>query len=314
MKRSFHISAVVPTYNREKTIEKAINSILAQKWLPWEILVIDDGSTDKTRQSVEKYGQTVRYIYQRNGGVSAARNRGVKEANGEWVAFLDSDDYWDREHLARMVSAMEATEGEACLYFSDVRLPADQGGGLYWKTCGFTIRGEWELAMNPTEWGLMKIQPMMLQASVVKRRSYVEVGGLPEHMATREDTLLFHKLCMLGAVCAVAGCGTVMTANGGEGTRLTERYDSKTEVFWDCTRLLYEEMLKSSDKMSKGERNEFTGRLVRSYLALGRLHLRRRQVLAMFSDVASAAFVSPKLCVKNVTGMVGGYIAGRDRK
>lgn len=93
------VSVVIPTYNRVKWISKAIDSALAQTYTDLEIIVVDDGSTDQTRQLIGNYGDGVRYIYQTNAGVSAARNRGIREARGEWIAFLDSDDEWLPEKL-----------------------------------------------------------------------------------------------------------------------------------------------------------------------------------------------------------------------
>ena len=89
------------------------------------------------------------------------------------------------------------------------RVRADIGIGI---DCGFEIEGEWELKRDAAEWAFMRIQPMMLQASVLSRRVYWEVGGLPEQLRTREDTLLFFKLGLLYPACAVSGCGTVMTS------------------------------------------------------------------------------------------------------
>ena len=80
MSESIGISAVIPTYNRGHLVGRAIESALAQEYGPSEIIVVDDGSSDGTRQVVQSYGEKVRYLYQPNAGVSAARNRGVKEA------------------------------------------------------------------------------------------------------------------------------------------------------------------------------------------------------------------------------------------
>lgn len=88
------ISAVIPTYNREKYVTNAIDSVLAQTFYNYEIIVIDDGSTDNTRKVLSSYGNKIRYFFQENKGVSAARNLGVEKAKGEWIAFLDSDDEW----------------------------------------------------------------------------------------------------------------------------------------------------------------------------------------------------------------------------
>lgn len=104
------ITAVIPAYNSEKFIEGALTSVLAQSLLPEEILVVDDGSTDRTQTVVEGFitrrreqRPVIKYIRQANGGPSAARNTGIKQAAGEYVAFLDSDDRWMPERLARQM-------------------------------------------------------------------------------------------------------------------------------------------------------------------------------------------------------------------
>ena len=88
------ISVVIPAYNSEKWISRAIKSVLNQTVSVSEIIVVDDGSTDSTAEVVRKYEKNVRYIYQDNSGPSVARNRGINEAKCEWIAFLDSDDEW----------------------------------------------------------------------------------------------------------------------------------------------------------------------------------------------------------------------------
>lgn len=91
---SIGISVIIPCYNSQDTIDKALRSIVDQLTDDMEIIVIDDGSIDKTAQVVSKYSQIVRYVYQNNSGVSAARNLGVRLASREWIAFCDSDDIW----------------------------------------------------------------------------------------------------------------------------------------------------------------------------------------------------------------------------
>lgn len=89
------ISIIMPTYNREKYIAQALRSLLEQDYRPLEIIVVDDGSTDATRQVVESFASDhIRYVYQENAGVAAARNLGVSTASGEFLAWLDSDDYY----------------------------------------------------------------------------------------------------------------------------------------------------------------------------------------------------------------------------
>ena len=90
----FDCSAVIPVYNRKDRIQQTIESVLNQSVLPREIIVVDDGSTDGTSEFVKSTFPDVKVVTQANQGVSAARNKGIKEAKGEWVAFLDSDDEW----------------------------------------------------------------------------------------------------------------------------------------------------------------------------------------------------------------------------
>jgi glycosyltransferase involved in cell wall biosynthesis len=89
------VSAVIPSYNYGHFVCDAVESVLAQRYQPApEVIVVDDGSQDDTRERLAKYGDRIRYIYQDNRGLSGARNTGIREAKGEWIAFLDADDTW----------------------------------------------------------------------------------------------------------------------------------------------------------------------------------------------------------------------------
>ena len=95
------ISVIIPTYNRKKYIKRAIDSVIRQSYKPFEIIVIDDGSTDGTYELIKKSYSSSQISLEKqiNNGVSSARNKGVKLANGEWIAFLDSDDEWFENKL-----------------------------------------------------------------------------------------------------------------------------------------------------------------------------------------------------------------------
>lgn len=88
------ISVVIPTYNRRESLKRALSSVLAQKGVSFEVIVIDDGSTDDTRSLIAKEFPEIRYYFFENQGPAAARNRGIEKAKGQWIAFLDSDDEW----------------------------------------------------------------------------------------------------------------------------------------------------------------------------------------------------------------------------
>ena len=102
------MSVVIPTYNAAGTVKAAIESVLAQTYRDFEVVVIDDGSTDPTENVVREFGPRVRYFKQRNQGVSSARNAGIAQSRGEYLAFLDSDDLWLPQKLAEEIPLLEA--------------------------------------------------------------------------------------------------------------------------------------------------------------------------------------------------------------
>jgi len=101
------ISCIVPVFNGERYLSEAVDSLLAQTYKSVEIIVVDDGSTDRTPQIVESFGKQIRSLRQVNGGPAAARNSGVRIARGDFIAFLDADDLWHPEKLARQINCLE---------------------------------------------------------------------------------------------------------------------------------------------------------------------------------------------------------------
>jgi glycosyltransferase involved in cell wall biosynthesis len=103
------VSVIIPTYNRARIIKEAVDSVLAQDFKHFELIVVDDGSTDNTSDVLAPYGDDVSIFFQENKGVSAARNRGIAEASGQFIAFLDSDDLWLPKKLATQVDFFNQT-------------------------------------------------------------------------------------------------------------------------------------------------------------------------------------------------------------
>lgn len=98
------VSVIIPTYNRAWCLREAVDSVQGQEFRGFELIVVDDGSTDETPRLLQECGGSIRVLRQMNRGVSAARNAGVAAARGEWIAFLDSDDIWLPSKLARQVA------------------------------------------------------------------------------------------------------------------------------------------------------------------------------------------------------------------
>lgn len=102
MSADFRVSVIVPCFNYGRFLAETLESVLAQTVLPHEIIVIDDGSTDNTATVAAQFASHITYVKQENHGVSAARNHGIDRATGDWLAFLDADDLWESEFLARI--------------------------------------------------------------------------------------------------------------------------------------------------------------------------------------------------------------------
>lgn len=131
------VSVVIPTYNCAQYLRAAVDSVLAQHHKDFEVIVVDDGSTDGTEEALADYQGKLRYVRTDNAGVAAARNRGLTEAAGDFVAFLDADDWWDPWKLTVQLAALAAFP-EAGLVFSDFSVSDLTGRqiierGLRWK-------------------------------------------------------------------------------------------------------------------------------------------------------------------------------------
>jgi hypothetical protein len=123
------VSVIVPTYNRAHLLPAALDSVVAQTYRNWEIVVVDDGSTDDTESVVRRYGDGVRYVRQENRGVGAARNVGIAHARGDLLAFLDSDDYWFDFKLALQVALFQQRPDLSFL-FTEFEVLKDDGAML----------------------------------------------------------------------------------------------------------------------------------------------------------------------------------------
>src|SRR5689334_9654380 len=121
------VSVIMPAYNAEKYIAESIRSVLAQTYADWELIVVDDGSSDNTGGVVREFvarDSRIKYVFQENGRLGKARNTGIANARGELIAFLDSDDLWLETKLAAQTRAL--SENEADVVFCDCYIFKDE--------------------------------------------------------------------------------------------------------------------------------------------------------------------------------------------
>jgi glycosyltransferase involved in cell wall biosynthesis len=200
------VSALIPTYNRQEQVLRAIDSVLAQTVPVDEIIVVDDGSTDSTAEAIRSlYGSRVAVFRQGNGGVSAARNRGIRQAKGEWIAFLDSDDVWFPTKIERQLEAVAELGDEFGLCFTD----CVYGGSPDMKLSVFQETGlddvpRFGLLAEPAKYVLANREPFWTQSLLVRRSLLAELKGFDEGLIVREDTDVLFRLSFKTRFCFVA--------------------------------------------------------------------------------------------------------------
>ena len=183
------VSVIMPLYNKAPYAKKAVESVLAQSYKDWELIVVDDGSTDGSPQVVlDLPDERCRVYAQGNQGVSAARNHGVNLAKGELIAFLDADDWWDETYLEKMVQFAEEFP-EAGLWASN-----------YW----YVKRGKTRIAVKQktgyfdyAEAYLKNdAMPVWTGAVMMRKEVFDEAGGFPLGIKIGEDFLLWSKVAL----------------------------------------------------------------------------------------------------------------------
>jgi len=183
------VSVIIPTYNRAKFITEAIDSVLTQAFQNFEIIIIDDGSTDDTRKILLTYlrekPDKIRYIYQENRGPAAARNTGIKAARGRYIAFLDSDDLWLPRKLETQISVMEQD--------SSLGFTCSQVYHIYDGTSH--LEPELSSPNLPFKEFLLYDKPLIFTPTVIVRKEcFNKVGTFDEQLKTAEDTHMWLRL------------------------------------------------------------------------------------------------------------------------
>lgn len=193
------VSVIIPTYNRADFVIEAIRSAKAQTYPLTQIIVVDDGSSDDTAQRIAEI-EGVAYRHQTNMGQGAARNRGLRQANGEYIASLDSDDLWDEEFLARSVECLERFHLD--FVFTNWVKVRDDGPCSSewlrdgkWKPFQTNRQGEWFL-LNPLQNRklFLKICPAPSSSLVIRRDSIL--SGWSEQMRIADDWYLLLEMAV----------------------------------------------------------------------------------------------------------------------
>ena len=194
------ISVVIPLYNKEKQIAHTLQSVFNQTFQDFEIIIVDDGSTDGSVAEVEKFSDSrIRLIHQKNAGVSAARNRGIEEAKSDLIAFLDADDEWKPEYLATQYHLSQKYPDcnvFACNY--EFRNLEGKVTRTIIRKLPFT--GEDGILSNYFEVASCSHPPLWTSSIVVKKQAIQAIGGFPVGIRSGEDLLTWARLAVNGQI------------------------------------------------------------------------------------------------------------------
>jgi glycosyltransferase involved in cell wall biosynthesis len=203
------VSVIIPTYDRAVKVQDAIKSVLAQTFFDLEIIVVDDGSSDDTGRILrDTFSDRIRYYAQANQGVSVARNKGVAEARGEWIAFLDSDDLWEKDKLEWQFKALEQFGPQCSGCYTDTRLFNHPETRTLFQMADKSYKHEGMMGVNTDVLRLL-VRPggagmVVHLSSLLARAEVVErTGGFDPKLLYSEDSEFMFRLAMLTGFCYV---------------------------------------------------------------------------------------------------------------
>ncbi len=194
-------SVVIPLYNKEKDIANTINSVLAQTYSNFELIIVNDGSTDNSRQVVEQFKDDRIFLYDKlNGGAASARNHGVQKSNAEYIAFLDGDDYWYPEHLATLEGILQKfPQTKWCATAYEIK--HNERLTLSMKCPAIDFGLNWTGRINDF-FAYSMVDAMVCSSSVCMKRDFFnELGGFNLKYDTGQDMDLWIRAALSSKLC-----------------------------------------------------------------------------------------------------------------
>ena len=194
------ISVVIPLYNKEKQIAHTLQSVFNQTFQDFEVVIVDDGSTDGSVVEVEKFSDSrIRLIHQKNAGVSAARNRGIEEAKGDLIAFLDADDEWKPEYLATQYHLSQKYP-DCSVFACNYEFRNIEGKVTPTIICKLPFTGEDGILSNYFEVASCSHPPICSISIMVRKSAIQAIGGFPVGIRSGEDLLTWARLAVSGKI------------------------------------------------------------------------------------------------------------------
>jgi glycosyltransferase involved in cell wall biosynthesis len=239
------VSALIPTYNRRAQVLRAIDSVLAQTLPVDEIIVVDDGSTDGSAEAIRsRYGSRVELLRQENAGVASARSRGLREAHGEWIALLDSDDVWLPTKIERQLEALAALGDEFGVCFTDCTYDGNPDRKLsVFQEIGFENAPRFGPLEEPAKYIMAEREPFYTPSLLILRSLLQEPHGFDDAMVVREDTDVFFRLSFKTQFCFVSEPLVRIDRSPSRAVALCDIFVTRDDRAYDSLKRMYSKWL-----------------------------------------------------------------------
>jgi glycosyltransferase involved in cell wall biosynthesis len=239
------VTALIPTYNRQAHVLRAIDSVLAQTVPVDEIIVVDDGSTDGSAEAIRsRYGSRVKLFCQENAGAASARNRGIREASGEWIALLDSDDVWLPMKIERQFEALAALGDEFGVCFTDCSYEGDPARVLsVFQETGFAQAPKFGSLEEPAKYVLGESEPFYTPSFLIRRSLFQKPDAFDIAMVVREDTDVFFRLSFKTKFCFVSEPLVRIDRNPSRAVALCNIFLNGDDRAYDSLKRMYSKWL-----------------------------------------------------------------------
>lgn len=240
------ISVVIPLYNKAHTIVNTLNTVINQSYKDFEVIIVNDGSTDNGVEVIQKHftDNRIRIINQKNAGVSAARNKGVEESKGEWIAFLDGDDEWMPQYLEKMKEALSKYPNANMIgcasYYKDYITQQVSSNALIDK---------YNKQILPINYFMNPDRMTHIGATIIQKSSFTAQGGFKTGIRMNEDLLLQASIAMNGQFIYIGDVLHVYVGNvQGQATSDNSKAEKNIKDQVSVINQLYDLYLNSSSK------------------------------------------------------------------
>lgn len=224
------ISVIIPLYNKGKQIAHTLRSVLNQTFQDFEVVIVDDGSTDGSVAEVEKFCDSrIRLIHQKNAGVAAARNRGIEEAKSDLIAFLDADDEWKPEYLATQYHLSQKYP-DCNVFACNYEFRDTEGKVTPTIIRKLPFSGEDGILSNYFEVASCSHPPICSISIMVKKQAIQEIGGFPVGIKSGEDLLTWARLAVNGQIAYSRRSLAIFNIEGYTASEKPKRLPAEPDI------------------------------------------------------------------------------------